>query len=529
MSFKRPGKMKFYSICLSLCVLLKRLIMRILLFLYVLLLSGNLVFASDSLSLNRMFSDHMVLQRDKRIVFFGTNKPGEVVDVFFNGITRSTTTNLDGEWSVSFRPMKSNSVSNDVVVQSGDCVVRLRDVLIGDVWLLTGQSNMEWPLKREMHYSTELTYDHDLLRINNPVPVGRNVYGVQYSDALLQRLNTTDFYKWEGWQPSNRKSAAETSAVGFYFAEKIIAHTGVPVGIINLSIGGAPLESFLSTSVMEAHPVFRKKVSMTTWLNNDALPSWIRERGSQNVGSISAVFEDERGPNHAYKPGFAYSAGVKPLLKLPVKGVLLYQGESNAQEPERIEEYRDLQRLMIQNYRDAWADKRLPFYWVQLSSIDTLHYRSHYWPWFRNEQRLLAEEVRYAGMVVSSDHGARNDVHPSNKKVVGERLARLALARDYKLNIAFSGPGPRKAVFRNGILRVYFYNADGLSTSDGQGVRGFSMDGTTFYDAQIDKNMIVIYTDQKPEFVYYAWQPYTDANLVNAAGLPASTFKLKVQ
>lgn len=266
-----------------------------------------------------------------------------------------------------------------------------------------------------------------------------------------------------------------------------------------------------------------------SWLENTALPEWTRERGKQNVGNNPAGFKDDLGLNHAYKPGFAYESGVKPLLSFPIKGELWYQGESNSLEKERVEEYRGLLHLLIDDYRKGWKQPALPFYWVQLSSVDTTSYQSQYWPQFRDEQRKLLNEVKNGGMAVCSDIGFKDNVHPTNKKDVGERLARWALQREYGEDIVPSGPLPLRAVHDNGKITVSFSYQNGLQTADGKALRGFSLDGTNELTATIQGDKITIGSADKPAFVYYGWKPFCDANLVNAAGLPASTFKMGVK
>jgi sialate O-acetylesterase len=483
--------------------------------------------SSAALTLNRMFSDNMVLQRDKPVPFFGTSTPGAAVKVVFGGKHRQTIADEKGIWKVVYGAQKASARPHQLEVSSGTEILTLSNIVVGDVWVCTGQSNMEWPLKRELHFNDEqLQTDNALLRINNPLPAGRYVYGVSYTDSLVARLTVSDFYLWEGWQESRMSTASETTAIGYYFAKQLIASTGVPVGIINLAIGGAPLESFISTEAMKAHPVFKAKVEAGDWLHNESLPVWTRERGSQNIGSLAHVPADERGKNHAYKPGFAYESGIEPLLPLAVKGILLYQGESNSQEPERVAEFRELQRLMITSYRKAWGNPEMPFYWVQLSSIDSLRYRSQLWPWFRNEQRLLASELSFTGMAVSSDHGARHDVHPTNKKVIGERLARIALKELYGRLVAAYGPEVHKAEYKKGRVIVSFKHAKRLSTADSMPLRAFSLDGKTVVDARIEKNKVVIPADHRPVKVYYGWQPYSEGNLINEEGLPASSFEI---
>jgi sialate O-acetylesterase len=319
------------------------------------------------------------------------------------------------------------------------------------------------------------------------------------------------------------------SAIAYYFAKKISAYQNVPIGLINLAIGGAPIETFISTDALQKSSQFAEKVQ-GNWLTNTDLPEWIRQRGSQNLQGHLQGYGDELGLNHAYKPGFAYASGIVPLLSFPIKGVLWYQGESNSLEAARVNEYKALMHLLITSYREGWHQQRLPFYWVQLSSIDTPYYHSEYWPQFRDLQRQLVQEIKGGGMAVCSDLGFKKDVHPTNKKDIGERLARWALAQDYGVSLVPSGPLPVKAKYSNGKVIISFtYVSDSLTTADAKALRGFSLDGKTEINAVISKGNINIPAKDKPQFVYYGWKPFTDANLVNADRLPASTFKIKVQ
>jgi sialate O-acetylesterase len=367
-----------------------------------------------------------------------------------------------------------------------------------------------------------------LIRFNNPPPAGRYVYGVAYGDSLNKRLNTNDFYLWGNWQYCDSNTVKGMSAVAYYFAKTIVVKENVPIGLIHLSIGGAPIETFISRETMQNSSKFAGKVS-GNWLENKNLPEWVRQRGRENVGNNPNGYKDDLGLNHAYKPGFAFESGIRPLLSLPVKGIIWYQGESNSLEIERVEEYKDLLHLLIDDYRQKWKQSGLPFYWVQLSSIDTAHYQSKFWPQFRDEQRKLLGEIKNGGMAVCSDIGLKDNVHPINKKEVGERLARWALNKTYKEDIVPSGPLPVRASFEKGRIIVRFQFARGLKTSDGQPLHGFSLDGKSEVEAIIQNNQVIIPVTEMSEYVYYGWKPFTNANLVNAEGLPASTFKAKVQ
>lgn len=485
--------------------------------------------ASSQLRLARIFSNNMVLQREAPIRIWGKAAPGETVTISFAKQTKNAIAENDSSWSVSFTKQKANSNPQTIFIYSSNKRVELHNIFIGDIWLCSGQSNMEFPMVREMHWQQEKNDAHQpLIRFNNPPPAGRNVYGTAYTDSLNKRLNTNDFYQWTSWQTCDSNTVKGMSAVAYYFAKAITTKKKVPIGLINLSIGGAPIETFIAREALQHDKQFASKVK-GSWLDNKDLPQWVRQRGKENVGKNVNGYKDDLGLNHAYKPGFAYESGIKPLLPLPIKGVLWYQGESNSLEKERVDEYKDLLHLLINDYRKNWKLPEMPFYWVQLSSIDTAKYQSKYWPEFRDEQRKLLNEVKNGGMAVCSDLGFKNDVHPTNKKEVGERLARWALHTTYDESIVPSGPLPLEAIYKNGKVIVSFRYAQGLQPSDRKALRGFSLNGQTDVEAVIQNNTVVIPAAQKPAFIFYGWKPFTDANLVNAEMLPASTFKVKVK
>lgn len=475
------------------------------------------------LKLAAHFSDHMVLPRDRPLIIRGTGKPGMLVAGWLGSSRSQAIVETDGRWRMQMPPQKSSSIPTALHLSMGSDSIRFDDLLIGDVWLCIGQSNMEWPMSREMHWKEEQSSAYQpMIRFLNPPPAGRNVYNQKFKDSLLQRLNVEKFYAWDGWKKSSPESIAGMSAVAYYFAKYIRQYNDIPIGLINLSIGGAPLESFIGADALKADSIFQQK-AIGSWLTNPALPVWIRQRGMQNLDQVPSLYGDDNGPNHAFKPGFAYQSGVLPLQDFPITGVLVYQGESNAEEKERVDEYGRLFTLMAEQYRNNWSRPDLPFYWVQLSSIER-----PFWPSFRDEQRRMLDRISHSGMAVSSDHGLRNDVHPPNKKVVGERLARWALKDVYHQNMLPSGPLPLQAVYRRKQVAIKFVYADGLQTSDGKMVREFSVDGQTPVTAKIRRKKVIIPVKEKPAGVWYGWKPFSEGNLVNRDSLPASTFYIPV-
>lgn len=494
---------------------------------FLLLLFPTAVLAQ--LKVAEVFSSNMVLQRDKPIFIWGKGRPDDIITIEFGGYKKQVKAKADSAWKVEFSKMKASVIPHSIQISSGNEVLQLSNILIGDLWLCIGQSNMEWPMEKEMYYKEEqVNSQQPLLRFYNPQFIGKFFGGVPYTDSMARKLTPAGFYAGK-WEVSDTNTVKGMSAVGYYFGKEVLNKTKVPVGLIHLAIGGAPAETFIAKETLRGNAAFTAKLK-GNWQENDQLPVWIRKRGKENTESNKNVPEDENGPNHAFKPGFAYESGIAPITGLPIKGILWYQGESNAQEADRVTEYAALLKLMINDYRARWHQPQMPFLGVQLSSIDTMKYKGQLWPEFRDQQRQLFTTIPNGGMAVCSDIGALNDVHPINKKAVGERLARLALNKTYGFSaIVPSGPLPEKAVYKNASVIVSFEYANRLGTSDNQELCGFSVDGQKTVAAFIEGNKVIIPVKEKPDFLYYGWKSYSDGNLVNGDQLPASTFKIEVQ
>lgn len=473
-----------------------------------------------------IFSSGMVFQRDAAIPVWGKGIPGENVMVWFKGQLQQTKVGQDSTWKVWLNAKPASERPASLMLQSGQSKMEIQNILIGDVWLCLGQSNMQWPMQREMHYRAEIPNSTQPdLRFYNPAYAGEQIFGAPFPDSVLERLNRRDFYQGQ-WEISDSNTFRKMSAVGYYFGKSILKTIQIPIGLIDLSIGGAPIETFIPFSSLKDDPEFSAKTS-GNWLTNPDLPVWVRERGLQNLPGRNEGSQEKVA--HPFQPGFAYATGIEPLLPFPIKGILWYQGESNAQEWERVEEYGRLCQLMVKAYRQAWGVSDLPFYFVQLSSIDTLKYKGHLWPEFRDMQRTIPEYLPHSGMAVSSDIGALNDVHPTNKKFVGERLARQALFHTYSQKITPSGPMPVNAKYRNGVVNISFQFGENMNTDNQGELKGFSIDGVSPATARISGKKVRVPAPQKPGFIYYGWQPYSLGNLYNGDALPASTFKIPVK
>ena len=485
------------------------------------LLQAQVTSGADLLSVNKIFTNDMVLQRDQPIHIWGKGLPGATVRVTLSRTALAVArVKRDSTWSVYLPAHAASTNPRDLKIISGKKNILISNVLLGDIWICIGQSNMEWPMQREMYYREAMATAHQpLLRLYNPSYAGKNIFNQYFSDSVLQMMRPSKFFAPTNWQVSDSNSFRAMSAVAYYYGKSIVEKTQVPIGLINLSIAGASLETFIGIDALKSNSSFAPK-AIEPWLTNPTIPIWVKERGNQNLRT---------GTEHPFKPGHVYEAGIQPLFPFAIKGVINYQGESNAQELERVWEYAELSKCLINDYRKQWRSPTMPFYYVQLSSIDTLKYKGHFWPEFRNEQRTMLQFIPFSGMAVCTDYGLKDNVHPTNKKVVGERLARWALNNNYGVSMLPSGPMPLRAQYANGKLTITFKYALGLKTADDQSLRGFSLDGVHEIPAIIEGDSVIINCVEPPRYVYYDWKPFTDGNLINNEKLPSSTFKLLVE
>jgi sialate O-acetylesterase len=322
------------------------------------------------------------------------------------------------------------------------------------------------------------------------------------------------------------------SAVGYYFAKRVATDTGVPIGLVNYAVGGAPIEAFISREALASNGVFRKKVT-GNWLTNESIEgSFVRLRAQQHLGQAKDAPSDDCGPNHGFKPGFAWAAGPAQATHFAIKGVLWYQGESNAIRQEDIAEYGVLMKLLVADWRQRWQQPNLPFYWVQLPSINEP--ARQFWPEFREVQRQLTTEITGSGMAVALDVGTPKDVHPRNKRPVGERLAALALRDLYgRKDLIAEGPVAIDARQAGKTIRVRFRSAEGLTLVGPTTplVETRQTGATDFKVARgthVEGNELVVETDGPVAEIRYAWHMNAAVDLRNGAGLPAGPFVLKV-
>lgn len=459
-----------------------------------------------------IFQSHMVLQRGQPISIFGTSNKNDEITVTFDGKIRNTITDSHGKWEVTF-PAYSAGGPYSLRITGENSEIILEDILIGDVYLCSGQSNMAFQLDQSLKGDQEIPRaDHPNIRLYHMTPVAYT-NKEKWTKEQLEKTNNLEYFTSQ-WQPSTSNSAAEFSAIAYYYGQRLHKETGVPIGLVQNAVGGSPTESWIDRKTLELNPVLVDMLS--NWQNSDFINSFCKDRAEFNI-------QDSNHPlqRHPYHPAYLYESGIAPLTGLAINGVIWYQGESNTHNTELHEV---LFPAMIQSWRKLWGED-LPFYFVQLSSINRPG-----WEYFRDSQRRLAEKIPNCEMVVSSDLGDPDDVHPKEKKPIGERLALIALNNLYSLDVEWHSPKVNRVVFKSNKLVVEYHFAKELMTSDGKPLRGFEIagDDELFYPAQgrISGNTIELQSEevQKPRFFRYGYQPFSDANLINENRLPASTY-----
>ena len=476
---------------------------------------SNITQYFGGLKLSPVFSNNMVLQRNQPIVIYGTANGGEKVAITFNNQKEISTANEYGKWKVIFPAMKSGG-THEITISSKEKNIVLRNILIGDVWFCSGQSNMAFPLQKSENGRTEVkkAIHNTNLRLFNFEAIAETDEKA-WDSITLRKTNQLAFFSGK-WKISDSISTKDFSAIAYYFGQNITREENVPIGLIQVAVGGSPIESWIDRYTLEHDD--KVVDELTNWRKSDFFMPWVRSRADENLKNTNNPKQ-----RHPYGPCYNYEAGVTHFTDFPIKGIIWYQGESNAH---NIELYEHLMPVLVGSWRKAWGTS-LPFYYVQLSGTDRPT-----WPSFRDAQTKIQKNIAHSGMAISMDYGDATNVHPIQKKQVGDRLALLALKFTYGKNITANGPLAKKAIQKGDTIIVSFSNAKQLSTANKKDLIGFELvteKGIRIEcKATIMKNEVSINIPkgEKIKTVLYAWKPYTTANLVNEANLPCSTFQL---
>ena len=465
----------------------------------------------------------MVLQRDRPIHLWGWSEAGEKISVALGDEVRNGSGDSSGEWNVYFPPRSSGGPLQITI--SGSNKIVLEDVLIGDVWFASGQSNMEMPLRGFPGSAVVKNGSQEIASANHP-DIRLLLVNNKASGYPLDNIGTD-----RSWTVCTPTTAADFSAVAYFFGRDLAAHEHVAIGLIDSSWGGTPAEAWMSlegiASDASLMPVFAARAKMAREQTNLQATLAAEKREDELARS-----KNQPAPEHPWRPDYdswapswLFNGMVAPFTGLPIKGVIWYQGESNAS-AELAPLYSKLFPALITDWRSHWQEGDFPFLFVQIANFDAGE--SDNWPLVREAQRHTLS-LANTGMAVTVDVGELKNIHPADKQTVGGRLALAARARAYRENVEYSGPMFRQVSVESGGLRVWFDHAEGLESKNGE-LQSFELAGPDHRflkaAARIDGSSVVVTNPeiQKPEFVRYAWSNAPAANLFNSAGLPASPF-----
>ncbi|WP_417956362.1 sialate O-acetylesterase [Flavobacterium sp. ZS1P14] len=443
----------------------------------------------------------MVLQRLKEVPVWGTAGPGEKISVAFAGQSKTTVADNAGKWSVKLSPMKASFTPREMIIKGTNTIV-LKNILVGEVWLCSGQSNMEYAMRKYGKFKTAVKGNRppedDLNTANNPnirIFLDRR----KYMDPSPEHL---------GWDKAMGGPLVDFSAVGYYFAKDLYAKLQVPIGMVAAAVPGSRIEPWIQASKMDKKP---------------------KMKNGKILDKLSADGGD---------PGKFYDSMIQPLIPFALKGILWYQGESNCFLNENIR-YAYKFTTLIESWRNDWNDKKLPFYFVQIAPYnysaakDVRKHTTENLPEFR-EAQALALHLKNTNMIVITDLvDSIADLHPGYKWQVGRRLSLVAANKAYgQKNVICSGPAYQKIKIVHNTIEVTFSNVgSGLASRDKKSLTWFSVAGADGKfvpaKAEIDGNKVIVgaLEVQHPLSVRFGWNEAAQSNFINKEGLPAVPFR----
>jgi len=492
------------------------------------------VTASAQVTLPKVLSSHMVIQRNLPVHVWGMAAPGEEVSASFRGETRSTKAGPLGRWSVYLSPGEAGGPFALTVTGTpaaggaagqGNAVpantITLDDILVGDIWVASGQSNMEFAMNQAATAAQDLPHaDNPHIRL---LMIKRKAVDTPQDDADT-----------EGWTSSTPDTARDFSAVAWYFARDIENREHVPVGVIDSTWGGTPAEAWTSMAALGADaalaPSFVAWGKMTEEQSDADLKLKMRQREADAAKAAGKPVPPAPWVPaiDSWGPGMLYNGMIAPLTPLPIRGVIWYQGESNADQG-RAPLYSRVFRTMIEDWRREWGVGDFPFLFVQIANYKAA--ASSDWPTLRDQQ-LKTLALRNTGMAVTIDIGNPDNIHPTDKVDVGLRLALAARVLAYGENVEDFGPVFRQATPEGSSIRAWFDHAKNLMAKGGAvtSVEVAGVDGKFFpADAKVDGSTVVASSPsvEAPVFIRYGWADSPQCNLFNGDGLPASPFTSK--
>ncbi len=503
------------------------------------LLLFTLAFATGlhaELKLPAIIGDNMVLQQKQVDPIWGWDTPGTEVTVSFAGQTQTAKAGADGKWTVKLNAMNANATPQTMVIQ-GSSKRELKNILIGEVWLCSGQSNMGFDVSR--------TRDADVEALGSKHP---NICLITVPPVGTQEPQTNFNGQWEACNP---ETVQRFTAVGYFYGRLLHQALDVPVGLIDNAWGGSACEAWVRRDVLEKDKRFESMI--TQWKQTEAnhkpeafekqkadhlvkMAEWNKARMAAAKAKTYFTTVAPRPPQNPmtgqHRPGNLYAGCLYPLIGYGIKGVIWYQGESNAL---RAHEYGYLFPLMIQHWRDEWKQGDFPFYWVQLADFrdEPVQPSESSWAELREAQTQTMSKLPQTGQAVIIDVGEGKDIHPTNKRDVAERLVRWPLAKDYGVQIAYRSPEFKEARFEGNkaIVTLETFGST-LQTFDVAEVRGVAVCGEdrkwAWADAQLVGGNQIQATSKavpQPVAVRYAWSENPVCNLYSKEGLPVTPFR----
>ena len=460
------------------------------------------VSARAELKLPAIFGDNMVLQRQMPVPVWGWATPGASVTVKFAGQSKSTRAAADGKWLVKLGKLKASFQPRSLVIESGDTKT-FTNILVGEVWLGSGQSNMEKPIGLQPGWRRVLNCEQELAAANHP---NIRLFKVERMLSAQPRQDLEKFYGWRECS-SNALNSVSFSAAAYFFGRELHTNLNVPVGLIESSWGGTRIEP------------------------------WTPPAGFQSVPSLAQVtlpdFGTNKIPNTA--PTVLYNAMIAPFVGFAMRGAIWYQGEANHNETN----YDAKMSALIGGWRQLWQEGDFPFYFVQIAPFKYIRNLTNYsadadpLPRFWVQQSRAARQIKNTGLVVTTDLvDDLNDIHPRDKASVGHRLAGLALAETYDQDVPAKSPAfDKMKIVGNKAVLEFEHTHGGLVSQDGQPLTWFTLAGADgkFVPAQaniVGKNKVEVSAAgvDQPAAVRFAWNQLAQPNLVNGAGLPAEPF-----
>ncbi len=480
--------------------------------------------ARADVKLPAIFGDHMVLQRDTAVTVWGTAAADEEVSVSIAGQTVTAKPGPDGKWSVKLA--KLSAAGPHTLTVKGKNTLTFNDVLVGEVWLGSGQSNMAMTVNRAKDYEQEQT--------------AAKLPQIRMFTESSPAANSAQTVGKGEWVICSPESVGRFSATAYFFGREIHKTLNVPVGLINSSVGGTPIESWIAPETQQAAPALKAFFESPRKPNPALDPAKAKAKFEQDLAkwqedAKKAKADGKPAPRRPQDPaavaerkgnvGGLFNGKIAPLIPYTIRGALWYQGEANSAAEKAVFYHAQL-ALLVTDWRARWGYE-FPFAWVQLPNFSG---NGRDWPLVR-EAMLQTLSLKDTGMAITIDVGEEKDIHPKNKQDVGRRLAAWALGTVYGQKVATSGPLPAGHLVRGSEVVLSFKHTDGGLVAKGGEVKGFVIAGEDKQwkpaQARIEGDKVVVSSSEvkQPVAVRYAWENWPTCNLYNGAGLPASPFR----